>query len=1070
MIPYHLQFSGIRDYKPTKLKFGGLDEHILITGPNGTGKSTITFCIGAVLYSAKVDLEGLRSNNLPEENPWKASIQLTFKNEGPSQIAAPPFIAFKLLIEQPNAQSAIQKEYHVLTGETLDTLKLHDAYRSGDENQRNFSAYKEDLQNKYNIQPDIYYLIWYQKEVNQFAAMAPEERFRRFSDMYNITDIQTYWESCLETAKELETEFKRAKTIVKNAEVNLKIAQNELTAYQNNRKRFVENGKNHILYSLTLRQLYEERKSENEVIRAKNIEHLEESKDKALQFNDQIQQIQIQLDEKRAALQEKELQFSTKKSELEQLQLLQTQLQEEVYTFQDQLAENDDLRKNLRFTEEETIEKYNMAKNNLIPIDHQLSKLTKMQQANEENKMTLLTKIAELQQELKHFESQEEKAQALLSQYVSSHHVQTSINELQHEMSDYFKQEAQLEQEIAELQEKLNQLVQGKFVSKRQQEALLSLKHAHIEAYTIPDLLQLEKGATIKDEAILNTIKYTIFYDALFFRPENDLYYVSLKKIMPSRFITSLPSLKLVMRSDLNEQQQNFATKVLWWIEQFFKNNSTRIERGILVDERGNRGKQEKNTFILLEKSMAEQKQKFQAALNAKQEELQKQTEKFLNVSKQLQILYGVIEQVRNAEKFELQLEKRKATMTQLNNFQQELSVISRQQQTLQNEIILLQEEKSKQTVEMQFMLGDLEIYQQLSDVTPIQENLQRTNSELHEIIQKSFETQQITDTLQNELYALQDIVRKYERNIGELTSEIEETQRRIYSTEKFIKDLTEKIETDDAGITKLQIHLEEIKSIIPDIYKDTEEMPLYTSLSIHQLIEMDTHAKAVFDDARSEKVNPDAEHNFSAIQKDFEQKIEEVAHFEELLAVSLQRAEEAKNELETAINTHLSTVDALFQQYMNAFQIEGRIEYERVEDKQGRSIFKLYINVRKSGHNGPLIDVSLKARNGKVAKGVSGGEESLSSLLFALALLRNLNTSPSYIVLDEFDSALDESRKEKVFDLYASELNRKLFILSPKAHEDNYYAKFSKVFVVEHDSAVPVSIVRGIYLKQQIV
>src|SRR5690606_14215805 len=101
-----------------------------------------------------------------------------------------------------------------------------------------------------------------------------------------------------------------------------------------------------------------------------------------------------------------------------------------------------------------------------------------------------------------------------------------------------------------------------------------------------------------------------------------------------------------------------------------------------------------------------------------------------------------------------------------------------------------------------------------------------------------------------------------------------------------------------------------------------------------------------------------------------------------------------------------------------------------------------------------------------KVAKGVSGGEESLSSLLFALALLQNLNTAPSYIVLDEFDSALDESRKEKVFNLYATELNRKLFILSPKAHDDQYYEKFSKVFVVEHDSTVPISLVRGIYLK----
>nr|WP_274310559.1 hypothetical protein [Solibacillus daqui] len=55
---------------------------------------------------------------------------------------------------------------------------------------------------------------------------------------------------------------------------------------------------------------------------------------------------------------------------------------------------------------------------------------------------------------------------------------------------------------------------------------------------------------------------------------------------------------------------------------------------------------------------------------------------------------------------------------------------------------------------------------------------------------------------------------------------------------------------------------------------------------------------------------------------------------------------------------------------------------------------------------------------------GVSGGEESLSSLLFALALLQNLATSSGYIVLDEFDSVLDDERKNKVFNLYAEELS----------------------------------------------
>jgi ABC-type iron transport system FetAB ATPase subunit len=112
------------------------------------------------------------------------------------------------------------------------------------------------------------------------------------------------------------------------------------------------------------------------------------------------------------------------------------------------------------------------------------------------------------------------------------------------------------------------------------------------------------------------------------------------------------------------------------------------------------------------------------------------------------------------------------------------------------------------------------------------------------------------------------------------------------------------------------------------------------------------------------------------------------------------------------------------------------------------------------------MEDVSTKARGGKVGKGVSGGEESLSSLLFALALLQNLSFKPGFIVLDEFDSALDENRKLKVFDLYVRELNRKLIILTPKSHEEHYLKRFSKALVVQHDPTIPSSKVVGIVKK----
>ncbi len=147
----------------------------------------------------------------------------------------------------------------------------------------------------------------------------------------------------------------------------------------------------------------------------------------------------------------------------------------------------------------------------------------------------------------------------------------------------------------------------------------------------------------------------------------------------------------------------------------------------------------------------------------------------------------------------------------------------------------------------------------------------------------------------------------------------------------------------------------------------------------------------------------------------------------------------------------------------MGQFQFEGDISWDSYEDRKKRTHFNLFIKARKEGHRGTMEDVSTKARGGRVGKGVSGGEESLSSLLFALALLQNLQTTPGFIVLDEFDSALDENRKVKVFDLYVHELKRKLIILTPKSHEETYLNKFSKAFVVQHDPTVPKSRVVGI-------
>ena len=71
---------------------------------------------------------------------------------------------------------------------------------------------------------------------------------------------------------------------------------------------------------------------------------------------------------------------------------------------------------------------------------------------------------------------------------------------------------------------------------------------------------------------------------------------------------------------------------------------------------------------------------------------------------------------------------------------------------------------------------------------------------------------------------------------------------------------------------------------------------------------------------------------------------------------------------------------------------------------------------------------------------------------------MQSIKLANGFIVLDEFDSALDEERKATVFDLYKGQLNRKMIILTPRSHDEDYLNRFSKAYVIYHDPMVPES------------
>ncbi len=1063
MIPWRLKFSQIRDYPPTLIDLSGSNDHVLITGPNGAGKSTITFCMGAVLYSSKVDVEGLKSRNLLPNQTWKARISFLFKNEGWMKIDAPNFIEFILTIVQEPGQP-MKKEFSVSTGDKIDGWEETIRYSSGDRI-HNFSAYKKDLQYKYKIDPDLYYLIWYQQEVNQFAVMSPEERFRIFSEMHSIDKVQRDWEESMEKVKEAEETVRIAETNVKLMKSDLSMKKSSLDRFLDNQKRLHEGGK---LYVQSLLEL--------EIHYKKELERLEEV---LLQLETEMEEAKDNVVLKRGLIEHEKQQLGTDKDAAEQLagkleeekQLLKEtnenikQMESAIEELNRELEAITERQNQIRRTEEEVRTELQLLSEQEKITNKQFgvtqTTLTSLNEAWKEK----VNKIAGLDQEVKQDERLEIQHRERLTQYKSSHDVQEKMNLLEQKVTDHKGNLYDLSRKQEQLSGELHLLREERELSVRQVESMKFFRAKGMKAYPLRELIELDERAQLKDEQLFNAIKYTIFFNGKQVTPPNDLYHVPLMTVIPDRVVTGLPSLHLQVKKGIYEEDQPHAMKALWWVAQFFKEGSVSIKNGIVVDPMGLRGTQEKDRYILSVKAIKARKQEVEKELNeldAKIIFLEKEIE---SSNKKIQELNSVIHQVKESEAFMIAEHERilkKKKLEAENNAREEID----------QEIIRLKESETK--------LVRLQISQEsyravLEDEAAVYVELGKMKGKYEE-----------RNDLQKQCSAIKDFVKHQKRNIESLEERSYEIEKKIINSEREINKLTNSLEdaernisdivrqknnrNEDKGtieneIVQVMKELNDLQFIIPTIYAETtDHMSIDTLSKVAQTKQNREKGKVMFDNARMETgIDPAAPENYETVKQEFERLENEYKRTIILLDQDKERTDNLKDKLETTINMRVLELQRRFKIYMGQFQFEGDISWDSYEDRRKRTHFSLYIKARKEGHRGTMEDVSTKARGGKVGKGVSGGEESLSSLLFALALLQNLQTSPGFIVLDEFDSALDENRKVKVFDLYEQELKRKLIILTPKSHEETYLDRYSKAFIVQHDPTIPQSKVVGI-------
>lgn len=1065
MIPLRLQFSGIRDYRATEMNFGQADEHILITGPNGAGKSTISFCMGAVLRSSKVDIEGLRSQSMPEGETWRAGIHFLFKNEGDSRIDAPLYIEFRLLCEQLPKQP-IKLRYEIYDGDEKEELTLRQTYRSGDVNKNNFTAYRRDLQFKYKVHPDLYYLIWYQQEVNQFSVMAPEERFRIFSEMHRIDSIQKDWETSLEIVKEAQEAFVEATSHQKGFEFRLNIARDAKERFKSNQKRLAENGYQYAWTTHELKRITEQEQVEMEKYIEARIEEL------AIIA---VEETALYVQQEGAAQEKNDLtdQQATTKQELTiveqdiaEKEAQYAKVKTEVNALTEELSELQEAYQKLPYTEVETTEKWAFAKEQVKKAldkerlaDEKITKIdTEIEKTREEQSVLRAT--------VNQWKIQSEGANELLVRYTSSYKLKEQLEGLENTLQFDRTKLSQLKEERFVNEEEYAMLQRNQIESSRQQAAIRHLQQQNIQAYTLRHFVKLMDHMPIEQERQFDAIKYTIFYDATSCQPMNDLYHVALKKLIPDRSILALPQYGIELREGLSSDEQSHAMRILWWIEQFYRTESPTLRNGVLVEERGVRGPQEQQTFILSKKAVEERKQVLGQKVAQLASSIEALTKKIAEDNEVYRAWNADVQKVEEAEAFLSEKVAQQYRVERLEKLRAMLETFQNDRQYTQQEAQGYWKQAQIENGEVAAREAELLIYRQFGQQAEKIERLQQQEREMKGSKQAIAVQKRLLKHTHDQLDRLQVQARQNQRQLDA----IEDQLRQVARTTNIVTAQQADKEDERIAMATLSKQYEEemneLRLLIPELIAAATDAEADEASKYH-LQNRQNQAKVEFENARNEKnIDPNAIDNYMTLEQEVNRKQEELQAAKNLLEENEERAIQNEQRLETAIAMQVRKINLLFGEYMGDFQFEGQIKYEKLMDKKGRPIFKLFIHVRKEGHRGKLVDVSLKARGGRVGKGVSGGEESLSSLLFALALLQNLENQAGFIVLDEFDSALDDTRKSTVFELYANKLNRKLIILSPKAHENEYYHQFKKAFIISHDPAQLKSTVRGVAIK----
>jgi chromosome segregation ATPase len=1073
MYPIKMRISGIRDFLPREMDLGMDDEHVLVGGKNGSGKSTLVYAMSYSLVSGRVDIDGLRSKNIKRDtDPWRAHVSILFRNpHGEGQCDAPEYVELAVDIKSVAGRESIKATYVLNGGDLPDKLMRMKKFQSHDDAR----AYYKRV---FNIDADGYFMFWHQGAIARFANMADHERFKQVAEMFGLDQIQQEWVEAQRLMTQAEEEFSSARhyaNVQQRRLQELETRKNKLEQRDEDRKSALLR---HTAYSLELADLA---RKEWEIV-------IEEFNALTKQYEiTEIESTELEAKLERAeeCLSDAKLKVDNLKSQREavvfSIKRRQDELKEVTKTsnlLHEKIADIRERIKNIRRSKSDLLVERGRLENIMLTADASILSLNNEQEILSASSRDLISQIALLEQEYTLLQSiiQElETADIELADEATLRKLVATYNE---QYESLFREKQTLTGEVQRLNKEFERLCNQKTLLLPEQEKLLNIyRESGIEAVAFGELFEAKDDTQRETiETIFNPLKHTVFVGQILKNlPLNKAFYVVPleEKLEPSAETECKSPIFEYLRM-VPQVEEDLSAKFLNGINQWLgrivleqgekpthSEGHLSLWKGTLWDSFGGRGVVEPGDAIGI-RAIENAREKVADLLIQAEESLRTTTLKLEEIDQKRKLEEKNLEQrlrVDNnlpAKKHEFVLIEQK-----LPPIREEENGVANRQKAIVDEILAKCSEKENADRLLGQVNGEISVheeYEQHSEDVDKLIELEKKINDLNTIIeQDEIERDELTEQINEMGINIPEITESRNALKAEyhgIESQLEQLFNKKESSKEKALTLEDEAEQWENEFTRIQDEYEPIidslrlsgRWIVPFVPEKEKEVKTIMENRMRD-------AKRDLQDADAQVVDEKARENYDVFLVEFEvakkQMYESELRFEKLKAVEQER----RDRFTKAVYMRWERTNSLFCQYMKQLGMVGQIKNIPPDENERNPQYKWELHVATQvGHNLEKVEPESTKR---VGKGISGGERAATSLIFALALLSDIENKPPFYVLDEFDSALDEERKHQLFDMYRSILGRKLIIVSPKIHGDQYLNRFGKFHCVVANPAI---------------